>query len=168
MEELAIHDGLTGLYNHREFQRQLQVELERAQRYKHPLSLLMLDIDHFKNFNDKYGHQAGDDVLRALADQMRQEVRAVDYVARYGGEEFVIILPEMAASEALTVAERLRKSIAASTVIISEGQSVNVTVSIGVATFPEDADSKDKLIAVADKALYAAKAAGRNKVLRAI
>jgi diguanylate cyclase (GGDEF)-like protein len=168
LEELAIHDGLTGLYNHREFQRRLQTEIERSQRYKHHFSLLMLDIDRFKKLNDTYGHQAGDSVLRALATQMRQEVRAVDYVARYGGEEFTIILPEMTASDAVTVAQRLRKNIAASAITISEGQTANITVSIGVATFPEDATSREKLIAAADSALYAAKAAGRNKVLRAV
>jgi len=168
LEQLAVNDGLTGLYNHREFQRRLQVEIERARRYKHNLSLLMIDIDHFKRFNDTYGHQAGDVVLRLLALQMRSGVRTVDSVARYGGEEFVIILPEMTASMALTVAERLRKNIAANAIAINKGHKVNVTVSIGVATFPEDADSKDELIAAADRALYAAKAAGRNKVIRAV
>jgi diguanylate cyclase (GGDEF)-like protein len=128
----------------------------------------MLDIDRFKNLNDTYGHQAGDSVLRALATQMRQEVRAVDYVARYGGEEFTIILPEMPASDAMTVAQRLRKNIAASAINMNEEQTANITVSIGVATFPEDATSREKLIAAADSALYAAKAAGRNKVLRAV
>lgn len=168
LEQLAINDGLTGLYNHREFQRRLQVEIERARRYKHHLSLLMLDIDHFKRFNDTYGHQAGDYILRSLSLQMREGVRAVDWVARYGGEEFVITLPEMTATKALIAAERLRKNIAARVVTVKEDQKVNITVSIGVATFPEDADSKDKLIAAADRALYAAKAAGRNKVLRAV
>ncbi len=168
LEELAIHDGLTGLYNHREFQRRLQAEIERAQRYQHRLSLLMIDIDRFKNFNDIYGHQVGDTVLQALGVKMRQEIRAVDYAARYGGEEFTIILPEMAAADAVAAAERLRKSIAADAIDIGAGQAANITVSIGVATFPEDAVSKDKLIGAADRALYAAKAAGRNKVLRAV
>ncbi len=153
---------------HREFQRRLQVEIERAQRYKRPLSLLMSDIDHFKTFNDTYGHQSGDDVLRSLAEQMRQVVRAVDYVARYGGEEFTIIMPDISASAALTAAERLRSSVATNPINISEGRAVNITISIGVANFPEDADSKDKLIASADKGMYAAKAAGRNRVLRAV
>lgn len=168
LEEMATHDGLTGLYNHREFQRLLQAELERSQRYKHPLSLLMLDIDHFKRVNDTYGHQSGDMVLRTLADQLRNGIRKVDYAARYGGEEFAIVLPEMIASDALLVAERLRQSIAAQPVTIEQGQIITITISIGVATFPDDADSKDKLIAAADKALYAAKAAGRNRVLRAV
>ncbi len=168
LEELAVHDGLTGLYNHREFQRRLQIEIERAKRYKHNLSLLMIDIDHFKNFNDAWGHQAGDRVLYALGTNMRREIRAVDYAARYGGEEFTIVLPEMAASAAIAAAERFRKSIAGNNITIGKGQTVNITVSIGVATFPEDAKTKDKLIAAADKALYAAKAAGRNKVLRTV
>lgn len=168
LEELATHDGLTGLLNHREFQRRLQIEVERARRYQHPLSLLMIDIDHFKKFNDTYGHQSGDIVLRVLAEQMRQGVRTVDYSARYGGEEFAIILPEMPASSAIAVAERLRKSIASQSTALDRGQTVNITVSIGVATFPEDADSNDKLIAAADRALYAAKSAGRNRVLRVV
>lgn len=170
LEEMAIHDGLTGLYNHREFHRLLQAELERSQRYKHPLSLLMLDIDHFKRVNDTYGHQSGDQVLHILADQLRNGIRKVDYAARYGGEEFIIVLPEMIAPDALLVAERLRQSIAAQPITIAQGQviAITITITIGVAAFPDDADSKDKLIAAADKALYAAKAAGRNRVLRAI
>lgn len=167
LEELATHDGLTGLLNHREFQRLLSIEIERSQRYKHNLSLLIVDIDHFKVVNDTYGHHTGDIVLRALAAQMRQLVRGIDYAARYGGEEFTIILPEMSATNALAAAERLRKSIANQSIVLDERQVVNVTVSIGVATFPEDADSKNKLIATADRALYAAKSAGRNRVLRA-
>lgn len=168
LEELATHDGLTGLYNHREFYQRLEAEMERSKRYGHPLSLLMIDIDHFKAFNDTYGHQSGDYVLRTIADQMRKEVRAVDYVARYGGEEFAIILPEMLASNALSVAERLRNSIATHRITINERQVGNITVSIGVAAFPEDACSGEELIAAADRALYAAKQAGRNRVCQSV
>src|SRR4030042_3703467 len=98
----------------------------------------MIDIDHFKHFNDAYGHQAGDVALRVLAVQMDKGVRTVDCIARYGGEEFVIILPEMAAEKALAAAERLRKNVAANVITIKEGHEVNITVSIGLATFPDD------------------------------
>ena len=167
LEDLATHDGLTGLYNSREFHRLLQAEIERSQRYKHPVSLLIGDIDRFKKVNDTYGHQAGDTVLRAVADHMQESVRKVDFVARYGGEEFAIILPEMTAADAVVVAERIRKSIAATTITLQEAQTVTIAISIGVAAFPENANSENTLVAAADQALYAAKAAGRNRVSRA-
>jgi diguanylate cyclase (GGDEF)-like protein len=173
LEDLSIHDGLTGLYNFREFHRQLAEEVERSWRYGHSFSLLMLDIDHFKSVNDTFGHLAGDEVLRALATRIRQEVRPADRIARYGGEELVIILPETRASGALTMAERLRDTIASHPISLGPGQTVTLTVSIGVAAYPEDADSAERLadlverlIGAADKALYAAKDAGRNRVCR--
>jgi diguanylate cyclase (GGDEF)-like protein len=173
LEDLSIHDGLTGLFNFREFHRQLAEEVERSWRYGHPLSLLMLDIDHFKSVNDTFGHLAGDDALRALATRIRQEVRPADRIARYGGEELVIILPETRASGAMTMAERLREIIASHPIPLGPGQTVTLTVSIGVAAYPEDvdsaeglADSAEQLIRASDKALYAAKEAGRNRVCR--
>lgn len=166
LEELAIHDGLTGLYNHREFYQRLEAEMERAKRYRDPLSLLMMDIDHFKAFNDTYGHQAGDSVLRALSALIRKEIRSVDHVARYGGEEFAVILPQTPSADAFAMAERLRNSIVTQAININKEQVVNVTVSVGVAAFPEDAKSRDDLIAAADQALYTAKHAGRNRVCR--
>lgn len=167
LKELAIRDGLTGLYNSREFHRLLEIEIARSERYKHSLSLLILDIDHFKVVNDMYGHQAGDGVLRALGTWLNSEIRTSDYAARYGGEEFAVILPELTADSALAMAERLRSGIASRQISVDEGHTVKVTVSIGVAAFPVDAKSDEELIAAADRALYVAKQAGRNRVCRA-
>lgn len=164
LEHLSIHDGLTGLFNYREFHRRLTGEVQRSRRYGRPFSLLILDIDGFKVVNDTYGHLAGDEALRVLAALVRGEVRPVDEVARYGGEEFAILLPETAAPGALIMAERLRDLIATHPITIGPERTVALTVSIGAATCPEDADAEEKLIAAADRALYAAKNAGRNRV----
>ena len=166
LEDLSIHDGLTALYNYREFQRRLTEEAERSRRYGRPFSLLMLDIDHFKIVNDTCGHLAGDEALRQFSALIHREVRPVDQVARYGGEEFVIVLPETAGPGALAVAERMRDIIATSMITIAPRQVVNLTVSIGVASYPEDAESEERLIGAADQALYAAKQAGRNRACR--
>lgn len=166
LRELSTRDSLTGLINHREFHRQLTEEVERSRRYGHPFSLLMLDIDHFKTINDTYGHVAGDKALRALAALIRGEVRPTDLVARYGGEEFVLVLPETAGAGALTLAERLRVRVAGHAITLTADQTISLTVSIGVASFPEDKDSVQKLVSAADQALYVAKAGGRNRVCR--
>jgi len=166
LEDLSIHDGLTGLYNFREFYRQMAEEVERSWRYGHSFSLLMVDIDHFKSVNDTFGHLAGDEVLRVLAVRIHQEVRPADRIARYGGEELVIILPETRASGAVAMAERVRDTIASHPIPLGPGQTVSLTVSIGVSAYPEDADSAERLIVAADRALYAAKDAGRNRVCR--
>ncbi|HCF25813.1 MAG TPA: GGDEF domain-containing protein [Cyanobacteria bacterium UBA11049] len=165
LKNLASMDGLTGVYNRREFNQQLQAELERSQRYNHPCSLVMLDIDYFKKLNDTHGHQAGDEALRVVAALVKNSVRPVDRVARYGGEEFGIILPETPGDSGLVAAERLRQAIATHLVPITSEQSINITVSVGVATFPSDANSPEALIAAADRALYAAKHSGRNRVV---
>jgi diguanylate cyclase (GGDEF)-like protein len=161
---LASTDGLTGLYNHREFQQRLSVESERSQRYGHSLSLLLVDIDHFKRVNDQHGHPAGDTLLKELAETIRTSIRTMDVAARYGGEEFVVILPETPSEGAVVVAERLRRQIADRRVVAVSGQSLTCSVSIGVATYPVDAQQKERLIDAADKALYHAKYAGRNTV----
>jgi diguanylate cyclase (GGDEF)-like protein len=163
LEYLAMYDYLTGAYNHREFHARLSEEMERARRYARPLALLMLDIDRFKLVNDTYGHQAGDEVLKALSKILQREVRAMDHVARYGGEEFALILPETTGPNALNIAERMRGVIEAAS-IGAMGREIRVTASIGVAAFPEDAAGEQEMISKADRALYAAKEAGRNRV----
>ncbi len=164
LEELSTLDGLTGLYNYREFHRRLTEEMQRSLRYGHPFSLLILDIDGFKAVNDIHGHLAGDEALRGLAALIRQEVRPADEVARYGGEEFAILLPETPGPGALAMAERIRDIVTTHPILIPSGRTVALTVSIGVATYPHDADSEERLIAASDQALYAAKNSGRNRV----
>jgi diguanylate cyclase (GGDEF)-like protein len=168
LRNLAILDGLTGVYNRREFNLQLKAELERSERYQHACSLIMMDIDYFKKLNDTHGHQGGDEALRVVAALLKREVRPTDRVARYGGEEFAIILPETTGEKALGVAERLRGTIAIAPISISEDMIINVTVSMGVATFPTDATSEEKLLSLADQALYSAKKSGRNRVIKSL
>ncbi len=162
----ATMDGLTAVYNRQEFNRLLQAELERSQRYGHACSLIMIDIDHFKKLNDTYGHPAGDEALRCFASLIKQQIRPADQIARYGGEEFSIILPETSISDAFRLAERLRQAIATHTIQITQWQTVRITSSIGIAVFPNDAESDTALISAADQALYIAKRSGRNRVTR--
>jgi len=164
LKQLSITDSLTGLYNHAEFYRLLTEELKRSRRYGSPVSLLMLDIDYFKRINDTHGHQAGDNVLLVLADMIVKAVRPVDKAARYGGEEFAVILPETDAAGALLTAERLRERVEEKLINIGRGRTVGITVSIGVAGFPGDAQTEDTLVGKADEAMYASKVAGRNRV----
>ena len=159
---LAITDGLTGLNNHRHFQEKLMEETEMAKRYSRTLSLLILDIDHFKAFNDSYGHQVGDMALKLIAYIIKQQIRRTDFSARYGGEEFSIIMPETVYSGAKIFAERLRKKIAETPFPLPNGEKALITVSIGFASIPENAKDKNELIGMADKALYIAKEHGRN------
>jgi diguanylate cyclase (GGDEF)-like protein/PAS domain S-box-containing protein len=163
LRKLSTTDGLTGLANRRFMDESLTEELDRTRRYELEMSVLMFDVDHFKKFNDEYGHDQGDRVLQTLADVMRSTVRDVDLPCRYGGEEFLIILPNTPVDGALLVAERLRESVA-NTII----DGLHVTISIGVATYPLiKADSADELVEAADAALYEAKRSGRNRVRRA-
>jgi diguanylate cyclase (GGDEF)-like protein len=166
LAELVVHDSLTGLYNRREFERRLHEEIERATRYKHTLALLMLDIDDFKQINDRYGHQAGDEALCAVAAHLGDAVRPADHVARYGGEEFAILLPETDPDSAFALATRLCELIRTHSILLPEDQPITLTVSIGMAMYPDNAHSSDELTAAAYQALYAAKAAGRNQVVR--
>lgn len=156
---LANTDPLTGLYNHRYFYHLLETEVKRARRYSRPLSLIMLDIDHFKQFNDRFGHLAGDEALRCLAQILRKNSRGVDMVARYGGEEFAIILPETDLAQAAVQAERLRTAAAEQQ--WPEGQ---LTISLGAAVLGTDMSKAEDVVRDADRALYEAKAAGRNQV----
>lgn len=164
LEELSNTDGLTGLFNHKYFQYRLEQELSLSKRYKPPLSLLMFDIDHFKKFNDTYGHQAGDAVLAQLAKLVKTGLRKVDIPARYGGEEFAIILPHTPKEGAHLVAERIRNDVENFHFGLDGGEPLRATISVGVACFPDFAD-KDDLIRAADQALYRAKEAGRNRVM---
>ncbi len=157
----AITDGLTQLFIHRYFQRRLDQELKRARRYGSSLTLTMLDIDHFKNFNDTYGHQVGDQVLKVVAELLSKNVRDVDIVSRYGGEEFTVISPEKTSDDFCVAAERLRKSIEDFPFEV-DGKPVRITISLGIAAFPGDAEEKHELIEKADMALYQAKESGRN------
>lgn len=158
-------DGLTGLHNHRYFQETLNNELLKSQRFKYKVSLLMIDIDHFKGFNDKYGHPQGDSTLKETAQLLKQTIRAYDVPARYGGEEFAVILPYADHIQALRVAERMRKSVMGHPFPgPNVRENLSVTVSIGVATYPANARTKAELIDRADQALYLAKSEGRNRV----
>lgn len=163
VQELAVRDGLTGLYNHQEFQRLLGLEVNRAKRYSKEFSLMMIDADYFKQFNDTYGHPAGDKALKDIGDIIKKNFRSVDIAARYGGEEFVVVLIETPLKQAEDVAERLR-SLAASHIFHIEGKDASLTVSIGLASFPADSDTGEGLVKAADHALYNAKNSGRNRV----
>lgn len=173
LSELALRDGLTGLYNHRYFQERMAAEVARSRRHNHPVTLLFLDIDHFKTYNDSYGHPAGDEVLKMIATLLVQgsrmgdivaRVRSTDVVARYGGEEFAIILPETSGEGAVGKAEHIRRSVADHKFPASGDATTHVTVSIGVAAYPAEAVDAPTLIRRADKALYRAKQNGRNRV----
>jgi diguanylate cyclase (GGDEF)-like protein len=161
----ASTDGLTGLANHREFQDQLRREVERAQRFNLPLSLMLLDLDDFKLINDRFGHLTGDSVLRVLSQILRGAIREIDCAARYGGEEFAIILPGTTAEGAARLGERVRMAIAERPVRHGEDRVVSVTASFGIATMPNDGSTQVELVAAADAALYQAKRAGKNRIV---
>jgi diguanylate cyclase (GGDEF)-like protein len=165
LEALSVTDGLTGLYNHNHMVETLANETARARRHNHPFSVLMIDIDHFKKYNDSYGHLAGDALLTKIASIFAKSIRTVEYAARYGGEEFLIMLPEADPEGAMEAAERIRNRVMAET---CDGNAQGgITVSIGVAGFPEHGDTPESIIASADAALYEAKRSGRNRVIRA-
>ncbi|PIE04694.1 MAG: hypothetical protein CSA76_02830 [Spirochaetales bacterium] len=159
LSDMAFRDELTGLFNRRYFDRKIQEEIERCTRYSRMLSLIICDIDHFKQFNDTFGHQTGDEILRTVAELLKKSCRASDTAARYGGEEMAVILPETDLDGAMLVAEKARTLIAARG---GNDTGATVTVSMGVASFRSNTDGPAELIAAADKALYRAKAAGRN------
>lgn len=165
LRELATKDGLTGLFNHRYFQEALDREISRALRYEKPLTLVLLDIDHFKKVNDTYGHPAGDVVLKVISAMLKKVVRESDLVARYGGEEFASILPETDLKGGAILAERLRRAVEA-TEIPAGNETLKVTISLGVTTYNHSAGTGGKaaLISAADKGLYHSKESGRNKL----
>ena len=175
LQRLAVTDALTGLLNRRAFFERLGAELRRSARYERPLTLLMLDLDHFKRVNDEHGHPAGDRVLTQSAAVVGASLRASDIVARYGGEEFVVMLPETTRAEAEVVAEKLRAAMAGQLFAVGPGEALRVTVSVGVAALErpgpldelEPAEAERELVRLADEALYAAKRGGRNRVATA-
>jgi diguanylate cyclase (GGDEF)-like protein len=162
LERLSVTDDLTGLYNRRYLMETLVHELRRSRRLDHPCALLMADVDHFKEYNDAYGHLAGDEALTRIAAVLRETTRDVDCAARYGGEEFVVLMPETKAPGAIETAQRIRTRLAADELVGGK-----LSVSIGVAQFPDDGDAPEALLARADAALYRAKREGRDRVLRA-
>jgi diguanylate cyclase (GGDEF)-like protein len=161
---MAITDGLTELYNHRYLHDALDRMVERARRDGEPLSLVMLEIDRFKHFNDSYGHRSGDDVLRTIAMLLRRGSRPGDIVARYGGDEFMVVLPGAGQLAAHEIAERLRRAVESYPLLAGSGDITTVTLSIGVATFPGDGAGVDALVEAVDRAQYAAKRSGGNQV----
>ncbi|NOX21036.1 MAG: GGDEF domain-containing protein [Nitrospirae bacterium] len=164
LEELVITDDLTKLFNSRYLNRTLDIEVERSNRYNTSVSLIFMDIDHFKDVNDRYGHLVGSKLLTELAQLLLSRLRSVDIVARYGGDEFVIVLPQTSSKYAAMIAERLRKTVAEATFLKSEGLNIRITASFGVACYPETARSKEELLRLADEAMYKVKYKNRNGV----
>ncbi len=162
--KLATTDGLTELYNHRYFQEQIRMQVEQSKRYNTSFSLIIIDIDFFKKFNDTFGHQSGDAVLREVAQTLKKNVRSTDIVCRYGGEEMSIILPNTTKDEAFSTAQKICNRVASKKFKLFGGKETNVTISLGVSTFPADGESAVDIIEAADKRLYNAKNNGRNQV----
>ncbi len=164
LEHLATHDALTGVHNRKQFDTRLAEEIGRARRYQRELSIIMIDIDHFKQINDAYGHPVGDQVLQAFAAVIKESIRQHDSAGRYGGEEFVILLPETSLQDAVDFAERLRKQVAALSIDAGSKSPIRITASFGVSCFPEPSADCEQLIKLADEAMYRAKNSGRNLV----
>jgi diguanylate cyclase (GGDEF)-like protein len=162
VRHMAYVDGLTGLFNRRYFENRIEEEIERAKRYQGSMAIIMVDIDHFKRLNDEYGHLLGDDVLRQVSTIFGINLRKADVACRFGGEEFALIVPQTTGDDAFAVADKLRRMIAATTF---PGVARPVTVTAGVASFPQNGSTRDELVRAADAALYAGKQSGRNTVI---
>ena len=166
LQQLAITDGLTGLYNYRFFKEQLLHEMDRAARHNLSLSLIMMDIDNFKIYNDTNGHPAGDEVIRRISKLIQNNIRKIDIAARYGGEEFAIILPEASPESARIVTEKIRRLVEEEPIPFEDKQpNKKLTISLGLATYPMDAKDGKQLVSKADQRLYKAKKSGRNRVV---
>jgi diguanylate cyclase (GGDEF)-like protein len=169
IRDLAVRDSLTQLYNRRELHRFLEYELIKCRRYIHPISLLLIDIDHFKKINDQFGHRTGDEVLQCVAQALAKNIRGCDLAARYGGDEFILVLPETPAHKAWYCAERLRKLVQSIPFRVikndERSEKIELTISTGVVEYPENGEDTETLIDQADKALYKAKDLGCNKVI---
>lgn len=163
LEELAITDGLTGLFVNKYFKERLLFEVKRSRKTNDLFSLAIMDIDNFKSYNDKYGHMAGDIVIKHIAKILKETVEGTDIVSRYGGEEFAILFPGRKKEETIKILEAIRKKLSTSPIVLRR-QDTHITVSIGLAVFPEDADGSDKLFRNADRMLYKAKETGKNKI----
>jgi len=168
LQEIAIRDGMTGLYNHRHFRDRLENEIRRSHRHRRTFSLIFMDVDRFKTYNDTHGHLQGDSLLRRLSAVLRRARRAESILARYGGEEFVLLEPEATKEGALVCAEKIRRAVEEEPFEGRESQpGGRLTLSLGVAAFPADGSESDILLAAADQALYQAKREGRNRVVAA-
>jgi diguanylate cyclase (GGDEF)-like protein len=161
----SVRDPLTGLYNRRYMEESLERELRRSMRKKSPLGVVMLDVDHFKRFNDTFGHEAGDSVLQAVAKLFRSQLRGEDVVCRFGGEEFTVILPEASPEATRQRAEQLREAVKQMVPNFRDQSLEAITLSIGVASFPENGNTGEALLRKADSALYQAKQQGRDRVV---
>lgn len=168
LEAMSVTDALTQTKNRRYLQDRLQAEIERSQRHSRPLSLVMIDIDHFKNVNDEYGHPAGDRILLGVAQLLQTQLRSIDTIARYGGEEFALLLPDTNRDDAVLVAERIRQKVKVNFFELEGGPRIQVTISLGVACHPTDAATTEDLIARADACLYQAKGQGRDQTVGAV
>lgn len=162
VQELAVTDGLTGVFSRRYCLERLSTEITRAKKFNYNFSLLMADIDHFRNYNERYGHLVGDIVLKTVSEAIKENIRQIDLVGRYGGEEFLLILTETNQDEAVLVAERVRQALG-NKHIRAYDEGLKVAISIGIAVFPDDSQEEHDLIDKADLALYQAKETGRNK-----
>jgi two-component system cell cycle response regulator len=165
LEHLSITDPVTQVSNHRYFQEHIRKEIDRTVRHQRPLAMVMIDVDHFKSFNDHYGHPEGDRLLRSVAERISVNVRAIDLVCRYGGEEFAVIMPDTTLPEAQVVAERVRKSLETEPFVGPFERPAFVTVSLGVAGYPQHGEDAPAIIGAADRALYQAKRQGRNQTV---